>query len=257
MTNPGPQPLVERSRPDDNPLQVGVLVYDGHTTLDFVGPHTAFTAAGMRVHLVSNTLDPVVSDTGLTVGPTVTLDDCPKELDIVFVPGGAVDEVLLDRARLAFLAERAATASYITSVCTGSLVLAAAGLLDGYRAATHWATRGHLARLGVEVSDERVCIDRNRMTGGGVTAGIDFGLTLVARTLGPDVAKFVQLALEYDPRPPFDAGSPEKAGRAAIAAVHRFGGPVDGRMGDAITRILEERVWSSSSGGRSGGRPAG
>ncbi|WP_347235156.1 DJ-1/PfpI family protein [Streptomyces malaysiensis] len=130
------------------------------------------------------------------------------------MPGGFVGETMCDSATLAFLAGRGAKASYVTSVCNGSLVLAAAELLDGYRSATHWAARGHLAQLGVEVSTERVCIDRNTISGGGVTAGIDFGLTIVAHVFGDDVVRFCQLAAEYDPKPPFDAGSPEKAGRS-------------------------------------------
>jgi cyclohexyl-isocyanide hydratase len=244
MENPRSGRPQESSEPDrDAPRpSVGMLMFHGHTTLDFVGPHTAFTAAGMRVHLVSDTLDPLVSDTGLTVAPTVTMDDCPRDLDIVFVPGGGVAEVLLDGDRLEFLAERAATASYVTSVCTGAIALAAAGLLDGYRAATHWSTRSHLARFGVEVSDERVCTDRNRLTGGGVTAGIDFGLTVVARTVGVDVAEFAQLAMEYDPQPPFDAGSPENAGPAVVARFDEFGGATNERLHRAVTQVLQART---------------
>ncbi|MBI0294251.1 DJ-1/PfpI family protein [Streptomyces sp. PRKS01-29] len=229
------------------PMDVGMLLYGGHTALDFVGPHLAFASAGMRVHLVSHSLEPVVSDIGLAVLPTVTLQDCPADLDIVFVPGGRVDEVLLDRTKLDFLADHGRTAAYITSVCTGSLVLAAAGLLDGYRAATHWATREQLARFGVEVSSERVCIDRNRVTGGGVTAGIDFGLALVARVLGEDAAKVAQLAMEYAPQPPFDAGSPEGAGAEVVArfaefAEATFGERIDVSIARTVSRALERRA---------------
>ncbi len=219
-----------------------MLVFDGHTMLDFVGPHTAFSAAGMKIHLVSDTLDPVVSDTGVAVTPSVTFDDCPAELDILCVPGGTVDEVMLDQRKLAFVAERGAAASYVTAVCTGSLVLAAAGLLDGYRAATHWSTRHHLARLGVEVSEDRVCVDRNRFTGGGVTAGIDFGLTLVEHVLSPDVAKFAQLALEYNPQPPFDAGTPEGAGPAAVAQFAQFAAGPEKSLDHAVSQVLERRA---------------
>ncbi|MBB4785604.1 DJ-1/PfpI family protein [Streptomyces rapamycinicus] len=234
------------------PMEVGMVLYGGHTMLDFVGPHLAFASAGMRVHLVSDSLGPVVSDTGVAVLPTVTLESCPADLDILFVPGGRVDEVLLDRAKAEFLSHHGRTASYITSVCTGSLVLAAAGLLDGYRAATHWATRDQLARFGVEVSDERVCVDRNRVTGGGVTAGIDFGLTLVARTLGEDAAKLSQLAMEYNPRPPFDAGSPEGAGPEVVArfaefAEATFGEHIDESIARTISRVLERRAAPSEA----------
>ncbi len=234
------------------PMEVGMVLYGGHTMLDFVGPHLAFASAGMRVHLVSDSLDPVVSDTGPAVLPTVTLESCPADLDILFVPGGRVDEVLLDRAKVEFIAAHGRTASYITSVCTGSLVLAAAGLLDGYRAATHWATRDQLARFGVEVSDERVCVDRNRVTGGGVTAGIDFGLTLVARVLGEDAAKLSQLAMEYNPRPPFDAGSPEAAGAEVVArfaqfAEATFGERIDESIARTVSRVLQRRAAPSDA----------
>ena len=121
-------------------------------------------------------------------------------------------------------------------MCSGSVVLAAAGLLDGYRAATHWAMREQLARFGVEVSEERVCVDRNRFTGGGVTAGIDFGLTLIAQILGEDVARFTQLAIEYDPRPPFDSGSPHSAGPEAVARFREFVDAADRLMHDAVSR---------------------
>ncbi|MFF4036843.1 DJ-1/PfpI family protein [Streptomyces sp. NPDC001816] len=221
-----------------------MLLFNGHTTLDFIGPHTAFAATGMKVHLVSDTLEPVVSDTGVAITPTVTFDDCPARLDILFVPGGFVEEVMLDGAALSFLADRGASAPYITSVCNGSMVLAAAGLLDGYRSATHWSTRDHLARLGVEVSTERVCIDRNRFSGGGVTAGIDFGLTVIAHTLGEEAAKFAQLAMEYDPKPPFDAGTPQGAGTEAVALFEEFTAEPDANLRRAVSRVLERRAGS-------------
>ncbi|WP_413804846.1 DJ-1/PfpI family protein [Streptomyces sp. OE57] len=232
----------ENNAETERTLEVGMLLFNGHTTLDFIGPHTAFSGAGMKVHLISGTREPVVSDTGVTITPTVTFDDCPARLDILFVPGGSVDEVMLDSAAIAFLADRGATASYVTSVCTGSLVLAAAGLLDGYRAATHWSTRDHLARLGVEVSTERVCIDRNRFSGGGVTAGIDFGLTVTAHALGEKFAKCAQLAMEYAPEPPFDAGSPQGAGPEAVALFNEFAIKIDEDLQHAVSRVLEQRT---------------
>ncbi|HEX4360256.1 MAG TPA: DJ-1/PfpI family protein [Pseudonocardia sp.] len=248
-TEMGSQSTSAYDRPtgDVPPPSVGMLMYNGQTNLDFIGPETTFSAAGMTVHLISDSLEPVVSDSGVAVLPTVTMADCPAELDILFVPGGMVDGVLLDRARLAFLADRGATASYVTSVCSGSVVLAAAGLLDGYRAATHWAMREQLARFGVEVSEERVCLDRNRCTGGGVTAGIDFGLTLIARVLGEQVARFTQLAIEYDPRPPFDSGSPSSAGPEAVARFRTFVGPADQLMDDAVSQALARRAATLSA----------
>ncbi|MDX3853635.1 DJ-1/PfpI family protein [Streptomyces sp. AK02-01A] len=232
---------------DARPLEVGILLFERHTALDLVGPYTTFALAGMKVHLVSETLDPVVSDDGgLAIVPTTTFDDCPRQLDILFVGGGLVDRVMLDPAAIAFLQDRGATASYITAVCNGTLVLAAAGLLDGYRAATHWASRQELAQLGVEVSTERVCIDRNRFSGGGVTAGIDFGLTVIAHTLGEKAAKFAQLVMEYDPEPPFNAGSPESAGPELVALRTRFMTGPDTALRNAVSRVLEQRAASSS-----------
>jgi len=226
----------------ERPPVVAMLLFDGHTALDFIGPLTAFAGAGMEVHLVSGTLRPVRTDTGFTISPTTTFDDCPDRPDILFVPGGSVGEVMLDDKAIAFLVDRGAKAAYITSVCNGSLVLAAAGLLDGYRSATHWATREHLARLGVEVSAERVCVDRNRFSGGGVTAGIDFGLTIVAHLLGEEPAKFCQLAMEYAPQPPFDAGSPESAGPATVARFDQATAQFDEIFRNAVSRVLEKRA---------------
>ena len=148
--------------------------------------------------------------------PDTTFDNCPS-LDVICIGGGigqaAVEE---DSELLAFLRKQGSTAKFITSVCGGSQFLAKAGLLEGYRAATHWAARAQLAQLGVEVGTERVVIDRNRITGGGVTAGIDFGLTLTSILYGEEIAKITQLLIEYNPAPPFDTGSPEKAGAELI-----------------------------------------
>ncbi|MFB7552449.1 DJ-1/PfpI family protein [Streptomyces sp. NPDC056154] len=149
-----------------------------------------------RLGIASTPLEPKHGRCHLRRRLTCGFDDCPEQLGILFVPGGGmVYKPMLDPATIAFLADRGATASYITAVCNGPLVLAAAGLLEGYRVATHWASRDQLAGLGVEVSTERVCIDHNRFTGSGVTAGIDFGLTVVAHTLGEKAAKFSQLVM--------------------------------------------------------------
>jgi cyclohexyl-isocyanide hydratase len=154
--------------------------------------------------------------------------------------------MMLDDKAIAFLVDRGARASFITSVCNGSLILAAAGLLDGYRSATHWATRDHLARLGVEVSTERVCVDRNRFSGGGVTAGIDFGLTIIAHILGEESAKFSQLAMEYDPKPPFNAGSPEGAGPKVVARFDQFTAQFNDLFDNAVSSVLERRMTAAS-----------
>ena len=170
------------------------------------------------IHLLWKNLDVVAGDKPETpvlipVKPTTTFQDCPEKLDVLFVPGGVPGtfNMMEDEEVLAFLAEKGKTARFVTSVCTGSLVLGAAGLLQGYKATSHWATRDVLKELGAIPTKGRVVVDRNRITGGGVTAGIDFGLTIAALLRSPDYAKAIQLYLEYDPAPPFNSGSPEKA----------------------------------------------
>ena len=167
---------------------------------------------GATVHMIWKTRDPIPTDAGFSIVPNTTFADCPR-LDVICVPGGGGQVALMtDPETLDFLRKQAATARYVTSVCTGSLVLGAAGLLKGYRSACHWAWREMLADFGAIPVAERVVRDRNRISGGGVTAGIDFGLTVAAELAGEEVAKSIQLVLEYDPQPPFDSGSPEKAG---------------------------------------------
>jgi cyclohexyl-isocyanide hydratase len=146
--------------------------------------------------------------------------DCPRDLDVLFVPGGfGTNEAMKDQETVAFLARVGATARYVTSVCSGSLLLGVAGLLDGYRAATHWACYEALEATGAEAARARVVVDRNRITGGGVTAGIDFGLTLLAELRDEQTAKMTQLAMEYDPEPPYDTGTPTAAGPVLTAMV--------------------------------------
>jgi cyclohexyl-isocyanide hydratase len=193
------------------PLQIGMLLYPGFTLLDLAGPQAVLGIHG-KTHLVWKTLDTVPTDSGIGIQPTTLFGDCPDDLDILFVPGGlGTGDAMEDKEILQFLKDRAARARYVTSVCSGSLILAAAGLLRGYKATTHWATHEILSACGVESVQERVVIDRNRLSGGGVTAGIDFGLVLLARLRGDDVAKTTQLMLEYDPEPPFDSGTPRTA----------------------------------------------
>jgi cyclohexyl-isocyanide hydratase len=203
-------------------LEIGMLLYPGLTMLDLIGPQTVFSWFA-NTHLAWKTKDLVYSDTGFGVQPTATFETCPRDLDILFVPGGFGQQELMNDAEvLAFLADRAASSKYITSVCSGSLLLGAAGLLKGYKATSHWATREALRAFGAEPVEARVVVDRNRITGGGVTAGIDFGLVLLAKLRGDDAAKLTQLAMEYDPEPPFDAGSPESAGPAIVEQALSF-----------------------------------
>lgn len=210
-------PETNRSAPP--PFTVAMLAYPGITLLDLVGPQTVW-GFHSETYLVWETLDPILSDSGVTIIPTHTFENCPRGVDILFVPGGAGGwDVMENEAAIRFLREQADTAQFVTSVCGGSIILAAAGLLQGRRAATHWATYDILEDLGVEGVRERVVTDGNRISGGGVTAGIDFGLTILATLRGEEVAKTTQLMMEYDPKPPFDAGSPERAGEEIVARI--------------------------------------
>lgn len=191
------------------PLQVGMLLYPGFTLLDLAGPQTAFGLSG-QTHLIWKTMEPVSTDMGISLNPTMTFADVPDNLDVLFVPGGlGTVDAMQDKEILEFLARAGSTARYVTSVCTGSMMLGMAGLLEGYRAATHWAFYEPLEALGIEASHERVTIDRNRITGGGVSAGIDFGLTVIAQIKGQEAAEFTQLVLEYAPLSPLQCGAPE------------------------------------------------
>ena len=204
--------------------QIGLVIYPKMTHLDVLGPHQVFALIpDARVHILWKTKDPVTSDEGLIILPTTTFAESPQ-LDVLCIGGAEIGyvEMMRDREVLEFLALQGKTAKYITSVCTGSFILAAAGLLQGYRAATHWLVRDQLAMLGVELGTERVVIDRNRITGGGVTAGIDFGLVVAAKLCGEETAKMLQLLLEYNPAPPFKVGSPETAGEVLVERVKKM-----------------------------------
>ena len=194
-------------------LDIGILLFPNATQLDAMGPAQVLSRLPeARLHIVGKTRDPVTTDCGFAILPTVNYANCPQ-LDVVCVPGGVGQVALMnDEPTLSFLCRQAEKARYVTSVCTGSLVLAAAGLLKGYRAACHWSVRDELAAFGAVPVAERVVRDRNRISGGGVTAGIDFGLTLAAELAGEKTARAIQLMMEYYPHPPFDSGSPEKAG---------------------------------------------
>ncbi len=198
-------------------FRIGLLLFPDITQLDMTGPYEVFTKfPGAEVHLVWKTLDPVTANGGMKIIPTITFAGCPQ-LDLVCVPGGpGMNALLNDEETLAFLRRQAEGARYVTSVCTGALVLGAAGLLKGKRAATHWMSRDMLKAFGAMPVAERVVVDGNVITGGGVTAGIDFALTVAADAFGEDLAKAIQLGIEYDPQPPFAAGSPDGAGPAIV-----------------------------------------
>ncbi|QGM98643.1 DJ-1/PfpI family protein [Methylocystis parvus] len=200
-------------------LRIGMLIYPMMFDIDLVGPLTYMRRLGdADVFLVWKDRAPVVSDLGVSYAAGHSFEACPKELDILFVPGGLKGAIpaMQDGTILDFLADRGARAKYVTSVCTGSLLLGAAGLLKGYKAASYWMVRDLLPLFGAEPVTERVVIDRNRITGGGATAGLDFGLTLAAELRGEEHAKMLQLAIEYDPHPAFDAGAPERAPAAIV-----------------------------------------
>ena len=203
------------------PIQIGILLYPNVTQLDATGPAQVLSRVpGAKMHMIWKTRDPVPTDAGFSIVPTTTFADCPQ-LDVICVPGGGGQvEVMVDAEALEFLRKQAATARYVTSVCTGSLILGAAGLLKGYKSACHWAWRDMLKDFGATPVAERVVRDRNRISGGGVTAGIDFAFALMAAIRGEKHARLVQLGLEYDPQPPFDSGSPDRAGPELIAAYH-------------------------------------
>jgi len=198
--------------------KIAFLAYPQFTALDLVGPHHMIgSLMGATTHIVAKSSEPVVSDMNLVIVPTATFDDCPKDLDIICVPGGATGKLaaMQDEATMAFLKDRGSRAKYVSSVCTGSLILGAAGLLKGYKATSHWATRDLLDIFGAKPVNERVVTDRNRITGAGVTAGLDMGLSFIALKRDADYARGVQLIAEYQPEPPFDAGTPERAGPKA------------------------------------------
>jgi putative intracellular protease/amidase len=210
----------KRSRPE-----IAMLLYPGLNFLDLIGPHTVL-AHFANVHLIWKNLDLLTVDLGVAVKPTTSMEDCPRDLDVLFVGGGpGLTDAMQDREFLEFIADRGTRAKYVTSVCSGSMLLGAAGLLRGYKATSHWAYRDLLPLFGAAPVNQRVVVDRNRITGGGVTAGIDFGLTLLSILLGESVAKATQLGIEYDPHPPFDAGTPEKAGPQLTQAVLSQIGP--------------------------------
>jgi cyclohexyl-isocyanide hydratase len=198
--------------------QIAFLLFPGLTQLDMTGPAQFLSRMpGAKVDYVWKSLAPVPTDAGFSIVPTATFADIAVA-DILCVPGGVgVASVMNDTQAMAWIREVGASATWVTSVCTGSLILGAAGLLRGYRATSHWAWHHHLARFGAEPVKARTVVDRNRITGGGVTAGIDFALTLIAAASGEAVARTLQLALEYDPAPPFDCGSPDKAGADTVA----------------------------------------
>lgn len=219
--------------------RIQMLVYPGMTLQDLVGPLQVWAAwPGAEIQFAWKSTGPVPTDSGLAVVATTSLADAWAAPDILFAPGGLLPtfELLDDAEVIAFLRSRGEQAKWITSVCTGAMLLGAAGLLRGYRAATHWFARDSLAMFGATPSSERWVIDRNRATGGGVTAGIDFGLAVLSHLASPELARVVQLALEYSPQPPFRSGTPEEATPQTLATLRAAWG---GQLGERIqSRVL-------------------
>jgi cyclohexyl-isocyanide hydratase len=199
---------------------VGMLIFPELTQLDMTGPYEVLARLpNTRVLLVAHTMAPVKTDRGKQIVPSITFADCPQ-LDLVMVPGGPGQQQLMeDGVVIEFLQRQARGAKYVTSVCTGSLVLGAAGLLKGKRATSHWAAIDHLKLLGAIPVSEKVVIDGNVITGAGVTSGIDFALTVAATLEGEEIARSIQLQIEYDPAPPFNSGSPKTASPATVRAI--------------------------------------
>ena len=225
-----------------DPTRVVFLVYPNVTQLDLTGPAQVLSRlSNARVDLVWKSRDPVQTDSGFALLPTATFEEI-EQADVLCVPGGfGCVDVMQDEAVLGWVRRIGETAQWVTSVCTGSLILGAAGLLRGYRATSHWAWRDYLNLFGAEPVADRVVFDRNRVTGGGVTAGIDFALALMAAIEGEAYARAVQLGLEYDPHPPFDSGTPDKAGEELVQRVkdrsNRLAPDREGRIRAAAERF--------------------
>ncbi len=221
-----------------NEFRAGLLLFPGLTQLDLTGPYEVLARIpGARTELIWKSLDPVRSEHGMQFLPTCTFADCPP-LDLICIPGGAgVNALLEDAETLEFVRRTAASARYVTSVCTGALLLGAAGLLKGKRAATHWLSHEFLADLGAVPVRERVVRDGNLFTAGGVTSGVDFALVIAAEVAGRAAAEKIQLMVEYNPAPPFEAGSPEQAPPETLAAVRAERATGQAKRAEIIARV--------------------
>lgn len=241
-----PAALAESQRPSGAPFSgppIAMLVYPEMTALDLIGPHHFLGATGASIELVTTQRDlsPVASDLGLAIQPTSTFETCPEDLTLLFVPGGTRGTIAAarDPRTLAFLRDRASRARYVTSVCTGSLVLGAAGVLRGKRATSHWIVRDMLGQFEAVPTAGRVVRDGNVITGAGVSAGLDFGLTLAAELAGQDEAEGILLVSEYDPDPPFPGGSPATARPEILDAVR------NGRLSRFVSEVQTLRILES------------
>ena len=202
-------------------MKVLALVYPGMTLLDLVGPMQAWSfLPDYEVQYAWHRAGAIPTDCGLSVQATHSFEDAWTDPDVLFVGGGAKPtwDLLGDATAIAFLADRGSRARWVCSVCTGALLLGAAGLLRGYRAAAHWGVREALTQFGAEPSSERVCVDRNRLTGGGITAGVDFGIAVAGHWAGESMGRVLELIMEYAPQPPYGTGRPDLADPQTLAA---------------------------------------
>jgi len=223
--------------------RIAIVLYPQFTALDAIGPHHVFiNMVGAKVQLVAATRDPVPTDTGFAIVPTATFDEIREPQTLVLVPGGTNGTLAAmgDAATMDFIRRQGAQAEWVGSVCTGSLLLAAAGLLEGYRATCHWLARESLRAGGAVPTEARFVEDRNRVTGAGVAAGLDFALHLVRKWRGDAYAKGVQMFMEYDPQPPFQSGSPTSrdADPAMVGMLTAMHAPFGPRSEAAIRQAL-------------------
>ncbi len=218
---------------------IGILIFPGVYQLDVTAPYSVFTSAPKaQVHLIWKDLQAIKSSDGLLLTPTITFDDCPT-LDVIMAPGGAgLYDLLEDKQTMDFLRRQAKNAKYISSVCTGSLLLAASGVLNGYKATTHWYAKNFLQEFNkITFVSERVVIDRNRITGAGISSGIDLALVLAAKVWDEDTAKKIELKLEYDPKPPFGVGTPDKAPKKIVDKIEADMAPQKPQMQAMIKKV--------------------
>lgn len=231
------QPAVSRSAK----YEILMLVYPRLTTLDLIGPQHVFALLGpeYQTRLVWKDKSEIVSDTGVPIRATQSFSECTPNPTILFIPGGTDGTLaaMEDKEVRKFVADMGANATYVTSVCTGSLVLGAAGLLKGYKATSHWLALKSLKKFGATPVAERVVIDRNRVTGAGVTAGIDFALTLTSVIKDESYAKTVQLMMEYDPKPPFNSGNQTVADAESVKMLEAMFAPFLQDIDAAVERI--------------------
>ncbi|AUG54859.1 thiamine biosynthesis protein ThiJ [Thalassospira marina] len=212
--------------PADAP-NVAILIHPGMVALDLVGPLTVLTILRCRIFLVWKDKSPIATELGFSVPPTHTFNECPNDLDVLLVPGGTIGTIayMNDPVVIDFLADRGSRAKWVSAFCTGSITLAASGLLNGYDATGYWALTRFLPLMGARHVDQRVVVDRNRITAGGTTAGIDCALVIATKLKDEEAARRVALILEYSPQPPFHNGTPAEAGpeRTQKALEHRKG----------------------------------